>query len=92
VYGVFGDRVNKRMKWGRRRIGKFVLPQVAISDQYARGLISHWEFCKDNPGYSIVTDAQAVYVIKSARLADLPKIRVGVARGGLFHEIIPESE
>ena len=92
VYGVFGDRMNESTKWGKRRIGKFVLPQVAISDQFARGLISHSEFCKDNPGYSIVTDEKAVYVIESTRLADLSKIKVGVAQGGVYHEIIPERQ
>ena len=92
VYGVFGDRMNKCTKWGKRRIGKFVLPQVAISDQFARGLISHSEFCRDNPGYSIVTDEKAVYVIKSAQLADLPKVKVGIAKDGIYHEIIPESQ
>ena len=92
VYGVFGNRMNESTKWGKRRIGKFALPQVAISDQFARGLISHSEFCKDNPGYSIVTDEKAVYVIESTRLADLPKIKVGVAQGGVYHEIIPERQ
>ena len=91
VYGVFGDRMNKCTKWGKRRIGKFVLPQVAISDQFARGLISHSEFCRDNPGYSIVTDEKAVYVIKSTQLADIPKVKVGIAKDGIYHEIIPES-
>jgi hypothetical protein len=92
VYGIFGERMSGPQKWGKRRIGKFVLPEVAISDEYTRGIISHWEFCKDNPGNSIVTDDKGVYVIQSALLADLPKMKVGVAKGGLYHEIVPESQ
>jgi len=84
--------MNESTKWGKRRIGKFVLPRVAISDQFARGLISHSEFCRDNPGYSIITDEKAVYVIESTRLADLSKVKVGVAQGGVYHEIIPERK
>ena len=92
VYGIFGERMSGPQKWGKRRIGEFVLPEVAISDEYSRGIISHGEFCKDNPGNSIVTDDKGVYVIKSALLADLPKMKVGVAKGRLYHEIIPESQ
>jgi len=91
IYSVFGDQ-SSSSTWGKRRIGKFVLPEVAVSEAFKRGLISHQQFCTDNPDYSIITDVDAAYVVANSYLETIPKVKVGIAHDGLYHEIIPQQE